>query len=481
MHVTGATVITTTRWPKDAALRYSHEHDWSTWRHRLTIEALELADIHAVEQFCDRLTQKLTPMASSSCSDGGGGSQDAAPGRDREGEGVGVGAGVGGSAFGGAVLGPRLHVLINNAAQTITRPVGWKDKMARLDVDTHALLRDEARGMIADAPHTAPVSGRTTAVPTVNNPFTGKGICELARAPSADEPSTSVPPPEGKEPPHGERNDKVLGAGKQENQSEAGRQQQKESKEEVEEEVVMVVSGANRKSRAKDGSWITLDESGQPLDLSGVNSWSRRLGDVGTQELCETFAVNAIAPFLLCSRLKGVLAPRSGAATTGGCDGQPGAAAQGQGGEKCSAGDETRQNSDEGETRAGGAEGAGNDRSADVVAGGVGPASREDLLRASGHIVNVTALEGKFNVGKKSTGHPHTNMAKAALNMLTLTSARDLAHSGIYMSSVDTGWWAVTYLPFFTHSHRPSLPVAFMLTCSLSLCLFVLSFSSYKQ
>ena len=54
------------------------------------------------------------------------------------------------------------------------------------------------------------------------------------------------------------------------------------------------------------------------------------------------------------------------------------------------------------------------------------------------HIVNVTALEGKFNVGKKSGGHPHTNMAKAALNMMTLTGARDYARTGILMNSVDT-------------------------------------------
>jgi NAD(P)-dependent dehydrogenase (short-subunit alcohol dehydrogenase family) len=31
-------------------------------------------------------------------------------------------------------------------------------------------------------------------------------------------------------------------------------------------------------------------------------------------------------------------------------------------------------------------------------------------------------------------------MAKAALNMLTHTSASDLAKDGIYMNAVDTGW-----------------------------------------
>lgn len=56
------------------------------------------------------------------------------------------------------------------------------------------------------------------------------------------------------------------------------------------------------------------------------------------------------------------------------------------------------------------------------------------------HIVNVTAMEGKFHRFKKEDRHPHTNMAKAALNMMTHTSASDFARDGIYMNAVDTGW-----------------------------------------
>ncbi len=56
------------------------------------------------------------------------------------------------------------------------------------------------------------------------------------------------------------------------------------------------------------------------------------------------------------------------------------------------------------------------------------------------HIVNVSAMEGKFLRYKKDSRHPHTNMAKAALNMLTHTSAGDLAKCGIFMNAVDTGW-----------------------------------------
>ncbi len=56
------------------------------------------------------------------------------------------------------------------------------------------------------------------------------------------------------------------------------------------------------------------------------------------------------------------------------------------------------------------------------------------------HIVNVTAKEGKFHRFMKVDRHPHTNMAKAALNMMTHTSALDFAKSGIFMNAVDTGW-----------------------------------------
>ena len=56
------------------------------------------------------------------------------------------------------------------------------------------------------------------------------------------------------------------------------------------------------------------------------------------------------------------------------------------------------------------------------------------------YIVNVSAMEGQFHRGYKGPGHPHTNMAKAAVNMLTRTSAGELLRDGILMTSVDTGW-----------------------------------------
>ncbi len=64
----------------------------------------------------------------------------------------------------------------------------------------------------------------------------------------------------------------------------------------------------------------------------------------------------------------------------------------------------------------------------------------ERVPTADKHVVNVSAMEGQFGRGTKTDKHPHTNMAKAALNMMTRTSAADYRRSGIHMNSVDTGW-----------------------------------------
>jgi len=109
----------------------------------------------------------------------------------------------------------------------------------------------------------------------------------------------------------------------------------------------------------------------QQVDLRPMNSWRMRLGDVPTPELIEVQLVNAIAPFILCSKLKPLMV---------------------------------------------------RDKTFDK------------------HIVNVSAMEGKFTRYTKTDKHPHTNMAKASLNMMTVTSAPDYAEDGIYMNAVDTGW-----------------------------------------
>ena len=115
-----------------------------------------------------------------------------------------------------------------------------------------------------------------------------------------------------------------------------------------------------------------VDSSGQQLDARESNSWTMTLEDVPLGEAAECFAINALAPLCLCSRLKKTLKHKS-------CTGRP------------------------------------------------------------RFVVNVSAMEAKFH-RLKTFYHPHTNMAKAALNMLTRTSAADYARDNIYMNCVDTGW-----------------------------------------
>lgn len=71
------------------------------------------------------------------------------------------------------------------------------------------------------------------------------------------------------------------------------------------------------------------------------------------------------------------------------------------------------------------------------------------------YVVNVSAVEGQFGRHYKNPTHPHTNMAKAALNMLTRTSSPDLRRDGIYMNSVDTGW-ITDERPYAQRAHEAS-------------------------
>lgn len=124
-----------------------------------------------------------------------------------------------------------------------------------------------------------------------------------------------------------------------------------------------------------------LDQDLQQVDLRIHNSWRLRLDEVPTLELLEVLLVNATAPFVMTARLKGLMLRAREA--------PPGTATSGD------------------------------------------PAK---------HVVLVSAMEGQFYREHKTDKHPHTNMAKAALNMLVRTSAPDYARDGIFLNAVDTGW-----------------------------------------
>lgn len=164
-----------------------------------------------------------------------------------------------------------------------------------------------------------------------------------------------------------------------------------------------------------------VDAAGSQLDLRKTNSWSLRLGEIETGEAAETLLINTLAPFILAGRLRGRLGARAAGAlpprwlAVRGL--QPLTVAQAlEGGPSLSP------------------------RESGNVLGEVSPPSVLLDIGIVSWVINVSAVEGKFARESKQPSHPHTNMAKAALNMMTRTCARDYACAGIFMNSVDTGW-----------------------------------------
>lgn len=238
----GAKVIVTTRFPRDCARRFSEEGDFNQWRDRILIHGLDLRNIPAVEAFVQHLMNTE----------------------------------------------PALDIIINNAAQTIKRP---------LEFYQHLLEQEK-------------------------EPLDALPAC------------------------FGDRYPFLL-----ENQQ----------------NYQNYFSALTSKYFPPN----TFDADGEQLDIRPLNSWLLKLSEVSTMEMLEVQLVNAIAPFILNSKLKPLLL-------------------------------------------------------------------RSPFYRR--FIINVSAMEGQFQRDSKTVFHPHTNMAKAALNMMTRTSAADYARDNIFMNSVDTGW-----------------------------------------
>ncbi len=279
----GARTLVTTRFPHDAALRFSREEDFSDWKERLQIHGLDLRHSPSVEMFARYL------LASE---------------KD-------------------------LDFLVNNAAQTVRKPPGF-----------YRHLMDWESTAFQDLP--APLKGLLQAHEHCKHALESKML-------PADETAlenTVLKAWPGKSPAVGIRASAKLS-----------------------------MIPYNFDEEAKPDPEIfpagKLDADLQQVDLRNINSWRLALADVSTPEMLEVHLVNAVAPFILASKLKPLMT-------------------------RTPTGDK--------------------------------------------HIVNASAMEGKFTKYNKTDKHPHTNMAKAALNMLTLTSAPDYALSGIFMNAVDTGW-----------------------------------------
>jgi NAD(P)-dependent dehydrogenase (short-subunit alcohol dehydrogenase family) len=253
----GARVILTTRFPHDCAYRYSLEPDFERWCDRLQIHGLDLRNIPALEAFAQDLLDNESAI----------------------------------------------DIIINNAAQTIKRPLAFYQHLLDREYEAAQIIAKKAQGLI--------LSGRDT------------------------------------------------------------------SKEKLRlSESILVEAKPNFPGNLPDAiadyfPRDRYDGDGQQLDLRPRNSWLLKLDEVNTIELLEVQLVNAIAPFIINSKLKPLL-------------------------------------------------------------------MRSPFERR--FIINVSAMEGQFNRHSKTPYHPHTNMAKAALNMMTRTSASDYAQDNIFINSVDTGW-----------------------------------------
>jgi len=145
-----------------------------------------------------------------------------------------------------------------------------------------------------------------------------------------------------------------------------------------------------------------VDEHSEPQDLRDSTSWNQTADEISMVEMVEVQTINSTVPFMLVSQLlplmKQAVKLGSNLVITHPIVGS------------------TRK-----------AKGVEGDTSIELC----------KLRRA--FIVNVTSAEGLFS-NKRSGVHPHTNMAKAALNMMTKSIASQYAAMNIFTTAVDTGW-----------------------------------------
>ena len=379
----GARVLATSRFPRDTAARFAAQADFGEWGSRLEVFGLDFRDLGALEAFCAALSASL----------------------------------------------PRLDILINNACQTVRRPAAYYAPLMRVELAPLAALPPAHAPLLQwnaalEAQRAAEGAGR--AAPMLLEGGGGSSsdaVITAAAAAAAAAATTAVAvPAEGAA-------DALLPSALAARSSAALSQLALASED---------AAGALDAAALPAGH---VDVNAQQLDLRRHNSWTMVAEEIETPELAEVMAINAMAPFILCARLKGLMCRGQEH-----CSGSSSSAGAGAGGSASMAESileslRTASSRQERGKAVGGAaprprrdrEG-GPDLEGSTASHGV-PASQCRF------IVNVSSMEGKFYRAKLPT-HPHTNMAKAALNMLTRTSAGAYAEKFVYMSAVDTGWSA---------------------------------------
>ena len=321
----GCKVIATTRFPNIGADTYKKEKDFGEWSNNLSIFGLDLRDVIGLEAFTRFLKTKF-------------GNQG-------------------------------IDILINNACQTVRRPTGYYKPMVEKETtlwkdgeQSHKALLTECRefetlrrqlliegkqanlGFAAslDSKVEVPMLGANTDMHSTDDRKVGQMDSRTVQTAIASKKKSAAAPFEATGLSHSTAMSQMT----------------------ILPDDVGVSSSVLPPGMS--------DINGHQIDLRTSNSWLLKMDEVSTPEVMECMYINAIAPFVLNSRLKPLM-------TT--------------------------------------------------------PHQRPDR-----YIINVSAMEGKF-YRYKMPNHPHTNMAKAALNMLTRTSGEDLAKNHrIFMNSVDTGW-----------------------------------------
>ena len=314
------TVVATTRFPNSAAMTYRSESDFDQWKNRLHIYGLDLRDVIGLEAFTRFLKIKFGESG--------------------------------------------IDVLINNACQTIRRPTAYYLPIVKKETsiwtnsdDTHKdLLRgclefeQIRRKILTEQKGTDEPTQLSLQSPIKMNSAQSSLKEEVSERKKNDDSAITSSIPKEKVAPF-----ECTGLSHSSAMSQM---------------VILPDDVGVDPSILPPG---LSDINGQQLDLRKTNSWLLKMNEISTPEVMECMFINAIAPFVLNSRLQPLM---------------------------------------------------------------TNPAN----LRPDRYIINVSAMEGKF-YRYKMPNHPHTNMAKAALNMLTRTSSEELAKNHrIFMNSVDTGW-----------------------------------------
>uniref|UniRef100_K3X2E0 Oxidoreductase n=1 Tax=Globisporangium ultimum (strain ATCC 200006 / CBS 805.95 / DAOM BR144) TaxID=431595 RepID=K3X2E0_GLOUD len=281
----GAMVIATTRFPKDAAYRFARERDFDAWKDKLQIYGMDFRDLGVIDKFMDHVA----------------------------------------TTFGS------IDILINNATQTIRRPVHYYKHLIKSEV---APIPEELNGV------------EQLLRSNLNFISTTDGTQKMIQMPNGQTFRDGVTVRADVLPPAGIPSSVLLS------------------------QVAVVFEDLESEGIERFFPEGQVDVNNQQVDLRSSNSWIQKIDEIETMELVEVFAINAMAPFILNKRAIPLL---------------------------------------------------------------------EKSVNKHKFIINVSAMEGKF-YRKKTPYHPHTNMAKAAANMMTRTAAADLAKRGIFMNSVDTGW-----------------------------------------